>query len=64
MNIPPFVLALLPKNKILSYIISAIIGAAAMFAGVNATDLKDAVCKREPVKFESAEKIDDAKLPK
>lgn len=61
------ILALLPKKKILGYIFSALIGAAAMFAGISAQELKEEIAKQEPVNIQKAvdeSKAQDAKNPK
>lgn len=49
------IFALVPKKRITSHILGVIIGAVAAFVGVSQTELKQDICKSEPVAIEQKE---------
>lgn len=57
MVVPSFVkgilFALIPKKRISAHIIGVIIGAVAAVVGLSATDLKQEICKNEPIQIEA-----------
>ena len=46
-------LALVPKKRITAHLIGVAIGAAALLAGLSATELREEICKAVPVSIES-----------
>lgn len=57
MIIKNFLLALIPKNKVVAWLIGLVIAGAAAVAGISASDLQVEVCKSAPVKIDMPQPV-------